>query len=64
MECLLFRVITSYWTNHKGGELVLAEHCALTELPMETPWLTFYHSPSEARHGRRCSQHPHLSDPF
>lgn len=27
MEYLLFRVITSYWTNHKRGEPVLAEHC-------------------------------------
>lgn len=27
MEPLPFRVITSYWTKHKGGEPVLAEHC-------------------------------------
>lgn len=61
MEYLLFRVITSYWKNHKRGEPVLAE---LTDLPMESPQLTFHHSPSEAEGGRRCRQHPSLSAPF
>lgn len=31
---------------------------------MESPQLTFHHSPSEAEGGRRCRQHPSLSAPF
>lgn len=62
MEYLLFRVMTSYWKTREGSQSWL--NTALTELPMESPQLTFHHSPSKAEGGRRCRQHPSLSTPF
>lgn len=71
----LFQHRREVWNTYSLGSLAVTGqtpregsqswlNTALTELPMESPQFTFYHSLSEAGHGRRCSQHPHLSAPF